>query len=119
MKCKVCGKEFIPTKENHYLTRDKEVVRTGFAALSSSQEESTLYDTFDCPICGSQYVAQERKRWYYPNVPVEKNLPEEESEELSEEEREESIDEPECDEPVLNMLDDECDEEDEDEGDEW
>lgn len=61
IKCKVCGNEFAPNVDSHYVSRDKAV--TGFKAISGS-EEVTLYDTFDCPYCGCQAVVGERKRGY-------------------------------------------------------
>lgn len=60
LKCKICGTEFPPVKEKHYICRDNGKV--GFAAGLSSKDEEKLYDTFDCPICGCQIVAQDRKR---------------------------------------------------------
>ena len=35
------------------------------AALGSTDEER-LHDTFDCPMCGCQVIAQGRKRTYRP-----------------------------------------------------
>ena len=63
MKCKVCGTNFELKVDNHYIARDGMVIRTGISSLvGSSNEESKLYDTFDCPVCGCQNVVQERKR---------------------------------------------------------
>lgn len=61
VKCKVCGCEFPPIIDKHYVSRDcgKIGVTTVF-----SKEEERLYDTFDCPNCGCQVTAQERKRNY-------------------------------------------------------
>ena len=50
-KCEVCGNEFEEAKENHYIARDKMVI----------VGEPTLYDAYDCPKCGSQIIAKERK----------------------------------------------------------
>lgn len=62
IKCKVCGNEFNPIAERHYISRDEG--NTGvFDALVSKPEEK-LYDTFDCQECGCQVIAQERKRVY-------------------------------------------------------
>ena len=61
-KCKICGKDFELNKEGHYIARDTEKQTGAFAALVSHDDESKLYDTFDCPFCGCQNVIQERKR---------------------------------------------------------
>lgn len=59
LKCKVCGKEFEAVKENHYVAR--EGLKTGaITALASAEEK--IFDAFDCPHCGCQYIAGERKR---------------------------------------------------------
>lgn len=60
IKCNVCGNVFIPLIENHYVSRD--VGKTGLVAVLQSNDEEKLYDTFDCPYCGCQTIAQERKR---------------------------------------------------------
>jgi hypothetical protein len=59
IKCNVCACEFIPEKDEHYISRDK--IETGLTKIVNSPEEN-LYDTFDCPQCGCQMVMQERKR---------------------------------------------------------
>lgn len=46
--CKVCGYVFELTKKRHYIAREK----TELFLLPSNKMESTLYDAFDCPICG-------------------------------------------------------------------
>lgn len=48
IKCSVCGKEFEPKKEMRY---------TG---ISCGMVGNTLYDCYDCPECGAQYVAKKR-----------------------------------------------------------
>ena len=53
-KCNNCGKYFDATAESHYIARD--------TRLQIVQPEVTEYDAYDCPYCGSQYIAQERKR---------------------------------------------------------
>ncbi|NBI10244.1 hypothetical protein D1641_09510 [Colidextribacter sp. OB.20] len=64
LKCKICGLEFQAKSESHYISRDGG--RLGlFCSLQSNQEER-IYDTFDCPACGCQCVAQERKRNFSP-----------------------------------------------------
>lgn len=61
LKCKICEHEFVPVIDEHYVSRDNGV--SGLAAAIRSPEEKH-YDTFDCPICGCQVIAQERKRQY-------------------------------------------------------
>jgi len=56
--CKVCGYVFELTKKRHYIAREK----TELFLLPSNKMEPTLYDAFDCPNCGCQYIANERKR---------------------------------------------------------
>lgn len=59
-KCKICGNQFRATKEKHYIARDKGVVGGLNQAINGKGEEK-LYDCFDCPECGCQVIAQERK----------------------------------------------------------
>lgn len=59
IKCKICESEFIPTIDEHYISRD--IAETGISTIIRKLE-NTIYDTFDCPICGCQVVVQERKR---------------------------------------------------------
>lgn len=66
LKCNVCGSEFYATVENHYISRNNSKI--GLGAAFSSDDEPILYDTFDCPKCGCQYIAHERKRTYTPYV---------------------------------------------------
>lgn len=56
LECKICGTKFNAIIERHYI-----------AAFGSTAEES-LYDTFDCPMCGCQVIAKERKRDYIPFI---------------------------------------------------
>lgn len=60
LKCNVCGHEFEPTVENHYIARNE----GAYGIMLGSRDEEKLYDAWDCPECGSQYIAQERKRAY-------------------------------------------------------
>lgn len=60
IECKVCGCKFNAIIEKHYISRDNG--KYGLAAAFSSESEEQLYDTFDCPQCGSQCVIQQRKR---------------------------------------------------------
>ena len=62
IKCKVCGNEFNPIVERHYISRDGGKIGVIDALVSKPEEK--LYDTFDCPECGCQVVVQERKRAY-------------------------------------------------------
>lgn len=59
IKCKICGCEFTPTIDKHYITRDNS--DSEISKVFKGAERS-LYDTFDCPVCGCQIFAQERKR---------------------------------------------------------
>ena len=59
LKCKICEHEFAPIVDEHYVSRDDGV--SGLAAAIRSPEEK-WYDTFDCPNCGCQVIAQGRKR---------------------------------------------------------
>ena len=63
LKCKICGTEFPAIEERHYIARDNS--RTGAVAVISKDEEK-IYDSYDCPMCGSQVIAQERKRILEP-----------------------------------------------------
>lgn len=62
LKCKVCGIEFPAIKERHYIARDNG--KTGLSSALGSNDEEKIYDSFDCPMCGCQVVAQDRKRTY-------------------------------------------------------
>ena len=62
IECKICGCEFNPILERHYISRSEG--KTGFAANFGTNDETKLFDTFDCPQCGCQSVAQQRKREY-------------------------------------------------------
>ena len=62
LECKICGAKFNAVIEKHYITRDNG--KTGLTVAFSSTAEESLYDTFDCPMCGCQVIAKERKRNY-------------------------------------------------------
>ena len=62
IKCKVCDCEFIPQVKGHYIARTDG--KTGVVAAFQSNDETGLFDAFDCPQCGCQVIAQERKRAY-------------------------------------------------------
>lgn len=59
-KCKVCGCKFNALTEKHYISQDSGSV--GMEVAFGSTPEVKIYDTYDCPQCGSQCVVQERKR---------------------------------------------------------
>lgn len=62
LKCKICGTEFPAIKERHYICRDAGKIELSAALVSKDEEK--IYDSFDCPMCGCQVVAQDRKRTY-------------------------------------------------------
>lgn len=64
LKCKVCGTEFPAIEERHYIARDNS--RKGLSAALGNVPEAAIYDVYDCPMCGSQVIAQERKRILEP-----------------------------------------------------
>ena len=69
--CKICGKDF-PVKINkHGIGRDAE--KKGFMPALTGTEEGILYDVFNCPHCGCQYVAQERKHVFIPEPELERS----------------------------------------------
>lgn len=61
LECKVCGTKFNAIIERHYLARDNG--KTGLAVAFGSTA-----DVFDCPMCGCQVIAKERKRDYIPFI---------------------------------------------------
>lgn len=64
LKCKICGFEFTAKLKDHYISRD--AGKVGVVAAFQANQENSIYDTFDCPSCGCQYVAKERKRNFCP-----------------------------------------------------
>lgn len=64
LECKVCDCKFNAIVERHYIARDKG--KTGTYIVFGPNSEDSLYDAFDCPVCGSQIIVQERKRKYIP-----------------------------------------------------
>ena len=64
LKCKICGTEFPAIEERHYIARDNS--RKGLSAALGNVPEEAIYDAYDCPMCGSQIIAQERKRILEP-----------------------------------------------------
>lgn len=80
LKCKICECESIPEKKEHYIARTDG--KTGVVAVFQSNDETDLFDAFDCPQCGCQVIAQERKRAYIiSNVDDVEDGDEEETEE--------------------------------------
>lgn len=61
LKCKICGTEFPAIKESRYVARENDVVG-GLSQPLNGKEEKKIYDCFDCPMCGCQVIAQERKK---------------------------------------------------------
>lgn len=59
IKCRVCGFEWTPTKEDHYVARADQRHVSLFA---NGDSETALYDAWDCPVCGAQFAAEGRKR---------------------------------------------------------
>lgn len=74
IKCKICGCEFPAVADKRYTARDN--TRTGLSTAFGHDEEK-LYDAFDCPMCGCQAIAQERKRDYVVCVETEVEIEEE------------------------------------------
>ncbi len=60
IKCKVCGNEFIPKKENKYVVEDRLINGGIQAAMSGQCEKPKRFDAFDCNVCGCQFIAKER-----------------------------------------------------------
>lgn len=56
--CKICGRDFALIAEEHYIARDP---KKGGLAVSITGEAIYMYDAFNCPHCGCQYIAQPRK----------------------------------------------------------
>ena len=71
LECKVCGTKFNAIVEKHYIARDNG--KTGLAVAFGSNSEESLYDAFDCPMCGCQVITKERKRSYIPYTPDEED----------------------------------------------
>ena len=68
--CDICGYQFIPANDKHYIARDDSV--SGLASGFGCHDEPNIYDAYDCPSCGCQYIAKSRKRRLDgKNIPVE------------------------------------------------
>lgn len=61
LKCKICGTEFPPVTDKHYIARENGI-QGGLTQFSNGKQEEKIYDAFDCPQCCCQVIAQERKR---------------------------------------------------------
>ena len=66
LKCKICSFSFMPMIDGHYIATDGGVGFTishssGVSASVSNDNHKHFYDAFDCPHCGCQVIAQERK----------------------------------------------------------
>lgn len=59
--CEVCGYSFQPMIPRHYVALDPELGGLA-AAISGKQSGFPLWDAFDCPFCGSQFLAQRRAK---------------------------------------------------------
>lgn len=62
--CKVCGRDFPLTVEEHYVAQDPEKI--GVIARLADTSKNKQYDAFDCPHCGCQNIVQERKPLWLP-----------------------------------------------------
>lgn len=58
IKCRVCGFEWTPTKEDHYIAKED----TKAIVFMKDPGEPSLYDAWDCPVCGAQFAVEGRKR---------------------------------------------------------
>lgn len=93
IECKICGAEFTPTKEMHYIAREKGI--TGLTVIVKN-DESEIYDAFDCPQCGCQLVAQNRYRDYFREYDYDEDITEDdESEEVNNDKEWEKAESPE------------------------
>ena len=83
--CKVCGREFSLTIEDHYIVQDPRKI--GAVANPTSTDKAIEYDAFDCPHCGCQNVMQMRKPIWLPEVCECKEETKEETEEKTDPEK--------------------------------
>ena len=56
LKCKVCGKKFIPRKDKKY-----EIKRRSENMMMDMFNRPVIYECFDCPRCGCQLVVNVRE----------------------------------------------------------
>ena len=59
--CKICGRDFPLMAEVRYTSIDRTKGLSMFDSSLSLSNKDVFYDSFDCPHCGCQYIAQERK----------------------------------------------------------
>lgn len=67
-RCTICGKRFIPTKENTYVV---EVPRT---IIDSFTVPAKYFDAMDCPQCGCQAVLRFREPRAYMEWETEQSI---------------------------------------------
>jgi len=60
LECKICSLKWRPKKDERYTSEDS--TETGITAAFKSTTRPDQFDTFDCPDCGCQNIAQVRKR---------------------------------------------------------
>ncbi len=60
IECKVCGSLYEPNLNNHTVVRDD--TKIGLSMAFREKQEPSLYDSYDCPYCGRQYIAGKRLR---------------------------------------------------------
>ena len=59
--CEVCGAD-IKLQSYRKYTVSGQQLKGGLSSIAGAPEKPKLYDAFDCPVCGCQYVAKERLR---------------------------------------------------------
>ena len=60
LRCKVCGKEFIPQAKKRYTAKENMTSGGLVEAFSWKTKDPDLFDCFDCPQCGCQMVINRR-----------------------------------------------------------
>lgn len=62
--CEVCGSKIIPSKSHRYTAKGR--ISTGGInnAITGVFTEPELYDAYDCPVCGCQFIAGKRFEEY-------------------------------------------------------
>lgn len=74
LMCDICGLDFYPFI-GHYIAKDPG--KSGLANVLSGSDPK-LYDAFNCPYCGCQIIAKERKNAFFYNHEIEDEDEEEE-----------------------------------------
>lgn len=64
MNAKFVALKSMPLSRDIILLVIRDNGKTGLAVAFGSTAEECLYDAFDCPMCGCQVIAKERKRDY-------------------------------------------------------